>query len=186
MQIIVDSREQLPWGFDRWPDVEVRSGTLDCGDYSLRGLESAVAIERKGLGDLVACLGAERSRFERELCRLRGLDVAAVIVEADWRDVASGQYRSRLNPRAAVASVAAFAVRYCPFYFAGDRDGAELLCYELLAKYAREVSKRYAAAVRALEANSPQERDTANLSDVGGKPTPTPGRTRQRAVTGTT
>ncbi|OGV63359.1 MAG: hypothetical protein A3K19_29145 [Lentisphaerae bacterium RIFOXYB12_FULL_65_16] len=150
MIVLVDNREQVPFRFTRWPDIITQPATLYAGDYSLPGLEGAVALERKSLADLVTCLAAERERFEHELSRLSGMDFAAVLVEGDFRDLAAGRYRSQLNPRAAVASVAAFSVRYVPILFGGDRDGAELMCVELLSKYARELAKRYGAACAAL------------------------------------
>jgi DNA excision repair protein ERCC-4 len=64
MRIVVDSREQAPFLFEGY-GAEVAQGTLTAGDYSLAGLESLVAVERKSLSDLVACLGRERDRFER-------------------------------------------------------------------------------------------------------------------------
>jgi len=44
MQIITDTREQAPYTFNRYP-VEVISGTLTAGDYSLPGFTDEVAIE---------------------------------------------------------------------------------------------------------------------------------------------
>ena len=81
MQIIVDSREHLPFTFEhgRYADVQIQSGTLNVGDYSLCGLEDKVAVERKSLPDLVACLGRERQRFEKELQRSMALDAFAVV-----------------------------------------------------------------------------------------------------------
>ena len=64
---VVDSREQLP--LDLEPLQSVR-GTLTTGDYSVAGMESIVAIERKSLGDLLSCIGKERERFDKEVMRL--------------------------------------------------------------------------------------------------------------------
>ena len=103
MRVIVDSREQAPFSFrgPRYEGVTVEVGTLGVGDYSLAGLADKVAVERKELSDLVACLGRERERFERELARGAALDAFCVVVEASWADLAGGKYRSRLNPHAA-------------------------------------------------------------------------------------
>lgn len=127
MIILIDSREQRPFDFlSCAADIEVERGTLDTGDYSLAGLEHKIAVERKSLSDLVQCLGAERDRFTRELQRARALEAFAVVVESSWQDLISGKYRSRLNPGAAAASVAAFSARYgTAFHFAGTRANAE-------------------------------------------------------------
>lgn len=98
MLIVVDSREQCPFPFthERY-EAKTKQGALTVGDYSLAGLEDKVAVERKSLPDLVACLGRERERFERELMRGAALDAFAVVVEADWLMLARGEYRSQLK-----------------------------------------------------------------------------------------
>lgn len=145
MRIVVDSREQAPFPFTDY-DAEIAQGTLQAGDYSLVGLEPLVAVERKSLPDLVACLGRERDRFERELERLRGFESAAVVVEAPMSALALGEYRSALNPKAAYESVVAFMVRYrLTFYFAQDRRGAEHFTFSFLRHYWRTVERRYQA-----------------------------------------
>ena len=131
MKIVVDTREQAPFPFqyEKYAEVEVIHGSLDTGDYSLAGLTDRVAVERKSLPDLVACLGRERERFERELQRAAALDAFAVVVEASWAELAAGNYRSQLNSHAACQSVLAFSCRYrVPFLFAGSRAGAEYCC----------------------------------------------------------
>ena len=151
MQIIVDSREQLPFNFshERY-DVQIQQGTLTVGDYSLRGLEDKVAVERKSLPDLVQCLGRERSRFERELQRGQALDAFAVVIEASWPDLAGGNFRSQLNPHAACQSVLAFMARYrVPFLFAGSRAAAEYVTWGFLRQFLEGARKRWASIVKA-------------------------------------
>lgn len=145
MRILVDNREQAPFPFSDY-DVEVVPGTLQAGDYSIPGLESLVAVERKSLPDLVACLGRERSRFCNELDRLRGHESVMVVVESPIEALARGEYRSKLNSKAALESVIAFQCRYrLPFYFAQDRRGAERATHSFLRHYWRTVERRYKA-----------------------------------------
>lgn len=154
MRIIVDSREQTPFTFqhERYEGVALEVGGLDTGDYSLAGLTDRIAIERKSLPDLVACLGRERERFERELQRGAAYDLFAVVVESAWVDLASGNYRSKLNAHAACQSVSAFTVRYkVPFVFAGSRGGAEYATWGLLRQYLESARKRWGAIVKAHE-----------------------------------
>lgn len=152
MRIVVDSREQAPFPFrgPRYDGVTVEVGALPTGDYSLAGLTDKVAVERKELADLVACLGRERERFERELQRGAALDAFAVVVEASWHDLAAGQYRSRLKPHAACQSVLAFAGRYrVPFLFAGSRAAAEYMTWGFLRQYLEGARKRWKMIVHA-------------------------------------
>ena len=149
MTILVDSREQKPFTFERY-DVQIQPGTLSVGDYSLYSLEDKVAVERKSLPDLVQCLGRERERFERELQRGAALDAFAVVIEAGWTDLAGGNFRSQLNPHAACQSTLAFMARYrLPFLFAGSRPAAEYSVWGFLRQYLEGARKRWASIVKA-------------------------------------
>lgn len=151
MRVIIDTREQAPFAFghERYA-VEVEAGALAIGDYSLAGLTDRVAVERKSLPDLVACLGRERERFERELQRAAALDAFMVAVEASWGELAQGNYRSQLNPHAACQSVLAFQARYrIPFLFAGSRAAAEYATWGFLRQYLEGAKKRLLAVVKA-------------------------------------
>jgi len=152
VKIIVDSREQCPFAFqgERYAGTIVEAGALDTGDYSLAGLTDRVAVERKSLPDLVACLSRERERFERELLRAVALDAFAVVVEATWADLAAGEYRSQMNPHAACQSILSFTARYrCPFIFAGSRAAAEYACWGFLRQFLESARKRWAGIVKA-------------------------------------
>ena len=87
MVILIDSREQAPYRFD---GEASEVGTLPSGDYSIRGMEELVAIERKELSDFLACCGRERDRFKRELVRLRGYRCKAVVIEATLAQILDG------------------------------------------------------------------------------------------------
>lgn len=118
--IVIDTREQEPWSFGAGV-ATVRAG-LPTGDYSIVGLESRVAVERKSLEDFVGSVTFGRERFWRELLRMKALDVRAVIVEAMLLDVAGGHYRSRATPASILASSLAITVDFgIPVLWAGDR-----------------------------------------------------------------
>ena len=151
MTILVDTREQRPFTFEHERyGVQIQPGTLTVGDYSLRGLEDKVAVERKSLPDLVQCLGRERERFERELLRGAALDAFAVVVEGSWSDLANGNFRSQINPHAACQSTLAFMARYrTPFLFAGSRPAAEYVTWGFLRQFLEGARKRWASIVKA-------------------------------------
>jgi len=144
MRILIDTREQAFFTFERF-QAETERSTLPTGDYSLPGFVDMVAIERKELNDLIACLmNNNRERFERELNKLRFYDFAAVVIESSLDDVKNGRYRSAMKPHAALQSIFAFSVRYrTAFIWAGDRAGAEYTVFSLLEKYQAEVVKRF-------------------------------------------
>lgn len=129
--VIVDSREQKPYRFER-----MAVAALPAGDYSIQGLEGEVAIERKSRQDAYASLGAGRARFERELARLSRLKYAAIVVESTLPGFLTPPPFTTMNPKAAVNSLIAWSVKYrvCVF-FAGDRVHAQALTRRLLEKY---------------------------------------------------
>ena len=140
MLIKVDSREQLPYEFENPSEV----GTVSIGDYSIVGLESHIAIERKKLNDLIGCLAAGRERFERELFKGRGLDYFGLVIECSLSDLVNGNYKSEMNPKSAIQSLIDFSVRYrLPVWFCESRKYAQRVTESLLVKYAKEVEKKY-------------------------------------------
>jgi len=141
--IIIDTREQYPLSFA----LPTERGTLTTGDYSIRGLERFIGIERKSPDDLACCLkNGQRERFERELSRGRGLDYFALVVEADMATLAAGEYRSAMLPKAVMQSLLCFSVRYrLPVFFCPGRAYAARTVESLLVKYVAEIEKRYHA-----------------------------------------
>lgn len=102
MIILTDTREQLPYTFSKYP-VQTEFAALAAGDYSLKGFQDRVAVERKSIDDLIGCLiGSDRNRFEKELARAGSFERFAVVIEASLQDVSAGRYKSDMKPHAAL------------------------------------------------------------------------------------
>lgn len=145
MRVICDNREGLPYDF-KGLAVEVEHGTLTSGDLTLAGFANRIALERKSLPDLIACLSGERERFERELQRLKAHDFAAVLVEAPADDLRAGRYRSKMTPEAAWQSCLALMQRYrVPFVFSQDRRDAEETAFHLMRHFHHDRVRELAA-----------------------------------------
>src|SRR3954463_8477101 len=86
---LIDTREKKP--FDLSP-LRMEAASLATGDYSVKGLEDYIAVERKSLADLVLCVGRERDRFERACQRMMAYPVKAIVIEASFRDLEGGQW----------------------------------------------------------------------------------------------
>ena len=139
MVIIVDSREQTPLSFPE--GVEVERGGLYTGDYTAKGLERHLSIERKSIADLVGSLTSGRERFERELHRLRGYHFKRLLVIGSREEIVAGNYRSKASPRSILGSLDAFEVRYdVPVVFADEVEGARLVC-KWCHYYLREIKQ---------------------------------------------
>jgi ERCC4-type nuclease len=118
---IQDSREQTP--LDLSP-LRTETGTLATGDYSVKGLEHVVAIERKSLADLIACVGTERERFDACVQRLLSYPTRCLVIEATWPDIEAGNWRSNVTPAAATGSLLGWIAAGLPVVMAGNHERA--------------------------------------------------------------
>lgn len=138
--VIIDTREQEPYGFDPMWVAPVRRA-LPAGDYSLVGYETAVAVERKTLDDFVATAVRARERFARELRALAAYDLGCVVVEATVEDLLARRYRSGAHPHAVFGATVSIVVDHgVPVYFCGDRQIACRFVEALLLRYHRKVA----------------------------------------------
>jgi ERCC4-type nuclease len=86
--IIRDTREQTPWEFYYDKSVAEEVGTLKTGDYTIKGLEDTICIERKGcIEELANNLGREFARFTKELVRMEEFKHAFIICEFPMGDL---------------------------------------------------------------------------------------------------
>lgn len=115
-------------------------GTLASGDYSLRGYESRVAIERKSPSDIYSTISQGRERFERELERLAAMEFAAVVIECTEVELYTDPpARSQLPPKIVSRSIDAWRVRYGVHFIApGPRRLAEVKTFRLLERFLKE------------------------------------------------
>ena len=140
MQIVIDTREQLPYTFRAInPPPDTIRKALASGDYSIEGFEDQIAIERKSKVDFYGSVGRGRRRFEAELERLSKFEYAAVVIEAEWRDLLIPPARSRLNKKTITRGIAAWNQRYgVSFYTVPNRAFAERWTYILLERFWRD------------------------------------------------
>lgn len=89
--ILVDTREQRPFSFARFPNwiAGERTATLPVGDYSIEGMEDILALERKSLEDLVGTLMHSRERFFTMCEKMTEYRYRAIVIEGTYEDVKS-------------------------------------------------------------------------------------------------
>lgn len=136
--IIIDTREQEPLPFAR---LKTRADTLTTGDYSVAGLESLFAVERKSISDLIGCcMGQNRERFERELSRLRGFRFKRLLIVGTEAQIQEGKYYANIKPQAVMATLGAFEARYdLPVVFKPSPELAAAQIERWAFWYAREM-----------------------------------------------
>jgi DNA excision repair protein ERCC-4 len=157
---IVDTREQRP--LDLSP-LRQELGTLVTGDYSVKGLEGEVAIERKSLPDLIACVGRERERFDRECKRLLAYQTRAIVVEGTWKDLEFGAWRGKVTPATVQGSVLGWVAMGIPVLMAHDPLTAARQVSRLLYIAAR---RRWRELIPFYEAQSQAPSASSHIADT--------------------
>ncbi len=116
--VLVDTRERYPlplFGlYPNWIGGEQRVA-LKTGDYSVKGMEEVLALERKSLPDLVACTVTYRERFLAACRRLSHFRWKAILVEATFEDIKRGfapGIPSEVHPNAVCGTLDAIEAKF--------------------------------------------------------------------------
>lgn len=143
MVILIDSREKVNSHITEYYDsksIKYKIKALDYGDYSfmLQKNESLsiprdlyfnkkIVVERKAnLEEISNNLTKERDRFEKELC-LAPKEKVVLIENANYSDVATGNYNTQYNKKSFWASIHSFWHKYnVPFFFMPDNKYSAL------------------------------------------------------------
>jgi hypothetical protein len=153
IHIIIDTREQTPWGFDPSQAV-VSVDTLRTGDYALKG-DGGFAIERKSLDDFLGTISSGWDRFLREIGRMdgAGFSAKAVIVEADFESccfrtgadgelIPPGHRHPMLSPQFVCKRIAELTMMGVAVLFAGTPLYASALAYQILRERANDLARK--------------------------------------------
>lgn len=140
--LAIDSRETQGYRFERFSKwiAGTVTNALEVGDYSIEGMESEIAIERKSFTDAIASvMPPVRERFLMSCERLSRLRRKAIVIEAslsqlksDYRDISESQ----AHPNAIVGSYLALQERWnIPVIFGDSFELAEEWVAHVLTKY---------------------------------------------------
>lgn len=156
MIVLVDTREKqnihITDSFDK-NGINYKKKALDYGDYSFAlprnetlsiprdiYFNKKVCIERKAsLEEISGNLTKERDRFEKELC-LAPKTKVLLIENANYSDVATGNYNTQYNKKSFLASLHSFWFKYnIPVFFMPDNKYSGLF----IKKYFEYYLKNY-------------------------------------------
>lgn len=156
MVILVDTREKnadhITDSFDK-NKIAYKKKALDYGDYSFllpaneklsiprdMMFDTKVVVERKGsLEEISGNLTNGRDRFEKELC-LAPKTKVLLIENANYSDVATGNYQTQYNKKSFLASLHSFWFKYnTPIMFMPDNRYSALF----IKKYFEYYLKNY-------------------------------------------
>lgn len=136
--VLCDTREQSNGhilGYFQEKGVPYKLQKLDQGDYSFClgdiSFADEIAIEKKhGADEIAGNFTADRPRFENEFMRYkaRGIKPFLLIEDCSWADIKAHNYRSKLSPKALMASLLAWQVRYnITVVFCRPEEAGELI-----------------------------------------------------------
>lgn len=113
--VLVDTREQSPFDFSRFPNwiADQKKQKLSAGDYSVEGMGDLLIIERKSLSDLITTLMQQRSRFFKQCEKMTRYRWRALFVEASYEDIKSpyGDY-TQAHPNAVSGTLDALEAKF--------------------------------------------------------------------------
>lgn len=142
--IVVDTREQKPYTFSGFSNVRTVRHKLPFCDYSIRGFERDIVVERKTLEDYVGSITGNNHHFVGKLIKNRPqYSFIAIVVEGHWSDIlgipdSSGHSCLADHPGINVNSLIGTTMSIqcsleIPVFFAGDRMGAQIWTVQYLA-----------------------------------------------------
>lgn len=135
--IVVDTREKEPYQFRASATcLGAESAKLDAGDYSIKGFENLITIERKAsLLELCGNLGRNRKRFEAELERMKDIKYKYVIIEDNWASIFAYKKYTKMKTSQIFGSIISLMIKYdVQFIFAQNRKTAQGITRSLLVK----------------------------------------------------
>jgi ERCC4-type nuclease len=139
--ILIDSREQKPLDFDGY-NTEIQK--LETGDYTIKGLENVLFIERKGsLAEMYR--NCTQKRFWAELDRTASFKYKFLVLECAFEDIAAIPYslglpksqwsQLKLKPQYIVKCVGDIQVKYgIHVIFAGNRETATEIILNIMKR----------------------------------------------------
>jgi len=87
--LVVDTRERIPFDYEGEEEFEaIVHEKLDAGDYSLKGMEHIIVIERKATADeLFNNFTQNKDRIYAEFERLRNHKIKIIMIEQSCEDI---------------------------------------------------------------------------------------------------
>lgn len=131
--ILIDTREPIETAWKFPEGIAVERLKLEEGDYTIKGFEGVVAVERKTLDDFVSSIMLDRYWNEINRSIDKGYRSFVVVVEASMMDIQNARYTSQIKPASVLGAISALAARYrVPVILADTRPMAAHYVYGYL------------------------------------------------------
>lgn len=132
LTILIDTREPLESAY-KFPDEALTERLkLEEGDYTIKGFEGIIAVERKTLSDFASSILLDRYWNEIGRAREKGYKSFIIVIEGTMGDIHQGKYRSEVKPASLFGAISALAVRGIPAILCDSRPMAAHYTYTYL------------------------------------------------------
>jgi ERCC4-type nuclease len=124
--LVVDSREQHPL-FDPIPiGLCIIRDAIKVGDYTVKGFENQIAIERKGESDFFGFIGRERDRTVKKLEAMSKMYFSALVIQVDEYDLYNPSIPTKLTHEHVRGFLKSIRVKYgIHYYMNEDKESLE-------------------------------------------------------------
>ena len=135
--IVYDTREQLPYTFN---DLGINSLKQCLGisgaDYSIKGFEDKIRIERKSQSDFYGSIGKGRERFEKTIKFLSTLEFAGLVIECTEEELLCPEITySDVKANSIYGTIVSFQVKHGVHVYCGNRNQCRLRLIHWLSKF---------------------------------------------------
>ncbi len=136
--LLIDTREQQPL-FKKPPKgLLVMRTKLEIADYSIKGFEVNITVERKNLDDFLQSISSGHKDFAKRLERMNLYERRYLLIEGTENELLSPEPRlySKIHPNVVRGALASIWGKYnVPIYFAETRRHAERFILDTFLKY---------------------------------------------------
>lgn len=136
--LVVDTREQDALFKRPLKGLVMVRDTIPAGDYSVRGFESEIVIERKSINDLYGSMFGDWDRESKKLLQIAEYRRKWLLIEGPESEVLKFQQFSTVHPNSMRGRLVSIQIRLgIPIYYAATRKDAERFVLDMLTKYYR-------------------------------------------------
>lgn len=143
MLILRDTREKHGWDFMQ-QEAAVADQKLDTGDYTVKGIENDLIIERKATSAELA-QNITSPAFKAEIKRMAAFRHAFLILEFSWRDIECFPVNSgvpsklwkklRVSSKYLIACINGYRLQGIQCITADSSEYAQHIAYDIMKRY---------------------------------------------------
>ena len=136
--LVVDTREQDALFKRPVKGLVMVRDTIPVGDYSVRGFEREIVVERKSLNDLYSSMFGDWERESKKLVKIAEYNRKWLLIEGTEDEVLRYQQFSTVHPNSMRGRLVSIQIRLgIPVYYSATRKDAERFILDVLIKYYR-------------------------------------------------